>query len=96
MTYAGDLEGFPPEVVDKMLERQKEQGNSKNLAVFEGDRTADRNFGGFDWGITPEDKELEDFWWKVIEEKNFGLFFEYYPTRYKSCDPDFLLKILDI
>ena len=74
--YKGDLKGFPKEIVDKMLECQVEQGNEKDVSVFEIILDADRYFGGFNWRDT-----IEGFnWWsEVIDHKNFDIFFEKYP-----------------
>lgn len=74
--YKGELFGFPEEVVAKMLERQVEQGNPKNVKVFEKEIISDRSEGGFDWSDTEEDV---DFWKTVIMEENFDFFFEVYP-----------------
>lgn len=46
MKYKGELEGFP-EVVEKMLERQVEQGNKRDVSVFERSK-----FIGFFFGQT--------------------------------------------
>ena len=72
--YKGEIEGFPQEVVEKMLYYQEQQGFKKDVTVFEKNCcAADR---GFDWRATPEGWA---FWEKVINEKNFQLFFEKYP-----------------
>lgn len=74
--YKEELQGFPVEVVEKMLERQVEQGNKRDISVFEADRFACKEEGGFDWDETPEGWY---FWYKVIDSKNFDHFFERYP-----------------
>jgi hypothetical protein len=74
--YQGEIEDFPPEVVEKMLERQVEQGSPRNVAVFEANADSSQEFGGFDWTPTPENWE---FWYKVIACTNFEVFFERYP-----------------
>jgi hypothetical protein len=78
--YKGRLEGFPSEVVEKMLERQVEQGNKRDVGVFEKFKWADDIFGGFHWANT---KEGDDFWQKVIAYKDFALFFSRYPKKDK-------------
>ena len=70
--YKGELQGFPKEVVDKMLERQLEQ-RERNPAVFERYAAAGAVAGGFDWDKTPEG---QSFWDKVIRNRNFNLFFK--------------------
>lgn len=79
--YKGQLEGFPEEVVEKMLERQVEQGNEKNVSVFEKDRFADKEEGGFAWNIT---EEGDSFWSDVIVEEDFERFFTFYPKEESS------------
>ena len=76
--FNGDLKGFPEEVVEKMLERQVEQGNKRDVSVFEKDSWADQPAGGFDWSSSPE--ELL-FWCAIIEDKDFELFFKLYPKQ---------------
>jgi len=74
--YKGQLQGFPNEVVEKMLERQVEQGNKRDVSVFE--RFNRDCVNGFSWANT---KEEYYFWDEVICEKNFNLFFEKYPKE---------------
>lgn len=74
--YQGELHDVPKEVVDKMLERQVEQGNPESIAVFEKEIIADKDGGGFDWSDTEEDL---DFWEAVLMENNFDFFFKVYP-----------------
>ena len=72
----GDLEGFPFEVVEKMLEYQYAQTKKIEISVFQKDRTKCDNRGGFRWGETNEGHE---FWTDVIRRKNFDRFFKRYP-----------------
>ena len=74
--YKGQLEGFPREIVERMLECQVEQGNEKDVSVFETILDADRYFGGFTWRDTIEGS---NWWSKVIDDKNFDIFFLKYP-----------------
>jgi len=76
--YKGEIKDFPTEIVEKMIERQIEQGNAKSVSVFEKDRSVSIFQGGFFWHKTPEG---DDWWCKVIEDKNFELFFELYPKK---------------
>lgn len=78
MKYKGELEGFPEEVVEKMLERQVEQGNKRDVSVFECHKSASINAGGFYWS---ESEEGRSFWEEVISNKNFDVFFECYPKK---------------
>lgn len=70
----GDLEGFPEEVIEKMIEKQVEQGNPADVGVFE--ECSDRIKGDFSW---PTSIEGFYFWHDVILYRNFTLFFERYP-----------------
>ena len=76
--FNGDLKGFPEEVVEKMLERQVEKGNPRDVSVFEKDSWADKQAGGFDWSSSPEGLL---FWSVIIEEEDFETFFKYYPKQ---------------
>lgn len=69
----GELTGFPKEIIARMLQCQEEQGNKRDIYLFERNRSA-----GFIWNKT---KEKDVFWFKVIREKNFDLFFEKYPKQ---------------
>lgn len=74
--YSGELKGFPTEVVEKMLERQVDQGNKPKVKVFEKCISADIDGGGFSWINTIEG---HDFWNSVLCLQNFDIFFEKYP-----------------
>ena len=76
MKYKGEIADFPQEVVEKMLERQVEQGNKRDVSVFEICRGAISN--GFEWSKTEEGFY---FWGSVITDKHFGLFFAKYPKK---------------
>jgi hypothetical protein len=75
-TFTGDLEGFPKEIVQKMVKRQVEQGNEPDYTVFEEKDCASKERKGFDWMYSKEDY---DFWKEVITKKHFNTFFEKYP-----------------
>lgn len=76
--FNGDLKGFPEEVVEKMLERQVEQGNPRDVAVFEKEKLSGKYQGGFDWYSTTES---DTFWRRIIEFESFDTFFERYPKQ---------------
>lgn len=76
----GDIEGFPKEVVELMLERQYEQTGKVDIGVFQKHRTYGLTNMGFTWFRT---KEGHDFWECVICDKNFDVFFEKYPKKLK-------------
>lgn len=78
--YKGELIGFPEEIIERMLDYQVEQGNPRDVSIFEKDKDANESQGGFDWDQTPEDR---DFWGDIIQYKDFELFFKKYPKQSK-------------
>jgi len=90
MEYKGELKGFPHEVVEKMLDYQEEQGNERDVSIFEEIEDADSFDGGFAWVRTIEG---HDFWGDVIMNKNFNLFFERYPkSDYPTLPKYFIIE----
>lgn len=83
LRYGGDIAGFPPEIVEKMLEYQEKQGNKRNVKVFEEDRYSCDE--GFFWRKTDEGF---DFWSKVIGQRDFDVFFKRYPKDNPEPIPD--------
>ena len=77
----GDIKDFPIEVVEKMIEEQVKQGNQPNAEAFQNYANADAEDGGFTWENTNEGNV---FWFEVIDEHNFDLFFEKYPKKNKT------------
>lgn len=76
----GDIEGFPIEVVAKMLELQYEQSGVVDVSVFEDDRDAGVALSGFDWNMTSEG---DNFWESIIMKRDFSEFFKKYPKEEK-------------
>lgn len=72
----GDLENFPIAVVEKMLQRQYEQVKKMDITVFQNYSRSDVQRGGFHWADTIEG---HGFWYSVINEEKFDIFFKYYP-----------------
>ena len=81
--YKGQLEGFPQEIVEKMLEYQEKQGNKRDVSVFEKN-----DCSGFFW---EESVEKYNFWHEVIEKRNFDLFFERYPKAESKTYPKIMM-----
>lgn len=77
----GDIEGFFPEVVELMLQRQKDQTGIVNIHIFQDYVMAGKFDGGFTWEDTCE---KEDFWYDVINNMNFECFFDAYPKKYEN------------
>ena len=79
--YKGQLKGFPKEVVEKMLYEQEQQGNERDVSVFERDLYDTIDKGGFNWNET---KDGAGFWSQVISTRDFDLFFQKYPKTDKK------------
>ena len=77
----GDIEGFPIEIVQRMVECQVEQGNKADVSVFQNRKSCSGGSGGFEWCDTTE---RHDFWQKVILNRDFKIFFEKYPKENKE------------
>ena len=77
-TPKGDLQGFPKEIISRMLDCQEEQGNPRDISVFEKQRDEGKNKRGFTWENT---KEGNMFWSNVLTNKDFGIFFRKYPKQ---------------
>ena len=74
----GAIADFPIEVVEKMIERQVEQGNKPDIKAFHRYVYKDAKGGGFTWKNTIEG---EMFWHEVIRNNNYNVFFEMYPKH---------------
>lgn len=95
-TPKGQLEGFPKEIIAKMLDYQEKQGNPRDVSIFEKLINAKQCIKGFDWGDTQEDW---DFWHEVITNKNFNPFFKKYSKQdHQDNSQDFRIndKVYDI
>ena len=76
----GDIEYFPIEVVEKMIEEQVKQGNKADVEVFQKQNDAGGDKNGFVWSITDDGYV---FWVTVIRKRNFDWFFKKYPKKPK-------------
>lgn len=87
-TPRGRIEGFPMEVIAKMLERQYEQTGKVDVKVFEKFLPSPKEDGGFSWKCTPEGF---DFWKEVLTFEDFSAFFRLYPRedkrQFRKFDP---------
>lgn len=78
--YKGEIEGFPFDIVEKMLYYQKIQTGKNDVSIFEDNIFRDKSSGGFNWDDTEEEYY---FWWKVISHKDFNSFYIKYPINGK-------------
>lgn len=83
-SYKGEIEGFPDDVVELMLQRQFEQTGERDVSVFEANRRACKGVGGFSWDETIKEGECWSFWNDTIEDKKFDVFFKKYPKKFNS------------
>lgn len=72
------INDFPKQVVDKILYYQVEQGNPEDISIFNMNIEANAGEGGFSWEDTPEGYH---FWWEIITNQNFEVFFNRYPEE---------------
>lgn len=77
----GDLENFPIEIVEKMLQKQYEQSGKIDISVFQKYKRSDIQRGGFHWADTIEG---HGFWYSIIAKQKFDMFFTYYPISSKN------------
>lgn len=80
----GDIAGFPIEIVHLMLEEQwLQDGGRTDISILQQHLA-----GAFLWSATRQEKQLRirDFWRRVIYERNFDLFYQYYSqNKYLNC-----------
>ena len=76
----GEIKKFPMGVVVKMLEEQEKQGNKADATVFQKRPDTPDEDGGFKWNRT---EGGYNFWYDVISERKFDVFFEKYPEYEK-------------
>lgn len=79
----GEIEHFPRHIVQEMCIHQLRQGNRYDVTVFQKNRYAAKEYGGFDWDDTPQGK---DFWGKIIDEQQFEDFKETSLTAHFHAD----------
>ena len=81
----GALKDFPIEVVQEMVNEQVRQGNNADIEVFQKRVYANCVIGGFDWSNSVMG---EDFWDDVLSHKRFDAFFQKYPKKQYSAEPN--------
>ena len=75
---------LPPEIQEKMLERQFEQTGKRDASVFCCETSAGAFQNGFTWDSTIEG---DDFWDDIILGGDFNIFYEKYPKPTKKPTP---------
>lgn len=70
-----ELKTFPKQVIEAMLIEQERQIGYRDISVFIERPSASSYGNGFDWHTT---KQGNEFWFKVIMDNDFELFFKEY------------------
>ena len=70
----GEIENFPIEVVQRMVDEQVRQGNEPDVTVFQNHADEYKCNGGFEWSSS---KYGYEFWMEVIYFANFNYFYEH-------------------
>lgn len=73
-----DINEFPIEIVQHMVNEQVRQGNLPDVTVFQKRSYNSKTLGGFAWNLT---KEGENFWNTIICYRKFEIYFEKYPKQ---------------
>lgn len=72
-------EDLPDDIKRRMHDLQHEQGNTRDPAPFIRDISSSISSGGFHWDSSPE---RDWFWSAILDEGNFDVFYEKYPSGY--------------
>ena len=83
---------LPVEIQQRMLDEQERQGNKRDAEVFEIKTSAAPREGGFSWDGSVEGY---DFWYEIIHDGNFAVFYGKYPKRPLLKVIPLYVKILD-
>lgn len=86
----GQIFEFPLEIVSRMVQNAKLQGNScdVSLKTFRRDKVASKAQGGFNWSNSTEE---HPFWSSIINDRNFNKYFEKYP----ECKGTYIIEESD-
>lgn len=75
----GEIQNFPIEVVQMMVERQYEQAGECDVTNFQFNCSVSAHDGGFNWD---DSIEGHGFWNDVIMNRDWELFFSKYPSEW--------------
>lgn len=72
---------LPLEIQEKIMDRQEEQGNARDLSVFFKDSgdIPHRFLRGFTFSLTKEYRLDLHFWSKILYQKDVNYFYTIYP-----------------
>lgn len=71
----GEIKNYPLKVVEIMLQRQQEQGNKRDITVFQERPDTGKYGGGFSWNKSIEGSSI---WSKVINYNDFNALFHFH------------------
>jgi|GEM_PF-2222422 len=83
----GGLQEFPIEIAERMLWHQVDQGNTRDVTIFQNEIDASQSNKGFTWSATNKYGEGTPFWNIIINKRFFSEFFKKYPKVVKSIEP---------
>lgn len=67
----GEIKGYPPHIVELMLDEQERQGNPRNVAIFQQKADAGYFEGGFTWSKSTDGPK---FWSSIHNGKKFDVY----------------------
>lgn len=67
----GAIKGYPPHIVELMLDEQEKQNNPRNVAVFQEKADAGYFEGGFNWRSSTQGPR---FWSSIHNARNFDIY----------------------
>ena len=74
---------MPDFIGEELMNQQEEQGNKRDITVFEKIYFCGKHIGGFDWRET---KEGQRFWQKVLDGKDINLFLAWFKPELEVWD----------
>ena len=77
---------LPPQIQEVMMDRQEEQGNSRNPEIFINDITISQGGGGFNWN----DSEEGSSFWDDVTRGDFDQFYDCHPEKTIPIKPEYL------
>lgn len=80
----GTIANFPIPIVERMLFHQEQQGNTRDILIFQNKRDSPKSSGGFNWKETHSYGEGTGFWSRIINFREFKHFFDLYPQSDES------------
>ena len=83
--FKEQIDLLPDFIGEELMNQQELQGNKRDISVFERCFAANQFGGGFDWSKT---KQGDDFWDRVLFEKDINLFLAWFKPELEVFDYD--------